>query len=73
MNFPSQIFLNDINHGYRSAKKNYCGCFHFIWLWLRISMMKTWAERCVLQLYQTSLKRKKVYFSSDSYLVLIKI
>ena len=21
MNFPSQIFFNDINHGYRSAKK----------------------------------------------------
>ena len=58
MNFPSHIFFNDINHVYRGAilKKKFCGCFHFIWLWLLISSMKRWAERCALQLYQTSVR-----------------
>ena len=33
MNFPSQIFFKDINHGYRAAilKKILCVSFHFIW------------------------------------------
>ena len=57
MNFPSQIFFNDINHGYRAAilKRNVYVCFHYIWLWLVISVMKRFAERCILQLHQTSL------------------
>ena len=40
MNFPSQIFFNDI--GYKAAllKKNSCGCFQFIWMWLLIAVMK---------------------------------
>ena len=45
MNFPSQIFFNDI--GYKAAllKKNYCGCFQFIWMWLLIAAIKRGAER----------------------------
>ena len=56
MNFSSQIFFNDINHGYSAAilKKNFCGCFRFIWLWLLISIMKRSEEQCALQLYHTS-------------------
>ena len=54
--FFTYIF-NVINHGYRAAilKKYLCNCFHFICLWLLISIMKKRAERCALQLYQTSL------------------
>ena len=33
----------------------YCGCFRFIWLWLLLSVLKRCAERCILQLYHTSL------------------
>ena len=33
-----------------------CGCFHFICLLLLISIMKRRAERCALQLHQTSLR-----------------
>ena len=36
-------------------RKKFCDCFHFIWLWLFISVMKRCAELCALQLYQTSL------------------
>ena len=62
MNFPSQIFFNDINYGCRAAilKKMICGCFFFIWLWLLISIIKRYIERCALQLYQlyqTSLRQ----------------
>ena len=48
MDFPSQIFFNDINHAYRAAilKKNV--------LWLLISIMKRCAERYALQFCQTS-------------------
>ena len=55
MNFPSQIFFNDINHGYRAAilKKNYLWLLPFYMVWLRISIIKRWAKRCALQLYQT--------------------
>ena len=57
MNFPSQIFFNDINHGYRAAilKKNYLWLLPFYVVWLLISIMKRCAERFALQLYQTSL------------------
>ena len=57
MDFPSYIFFNDINNGYRAAtlKKGFCGCFRLIWLLLLIAVIKKWAERCALQLYGTSL------------------
>ena len=32
-----------------------CDCFHFICLWLLISIMKKRTERCALHLYQASL------------------
>ena len=55
MNFPSQIFFNDINHGYRAAilKKNSLWLLPFYMVWLLISIMKRCAERCALQFYQT--------------------
>ena len=58
MNFPSQIFFNDINHGYRAAilKKSSLWLLHFIWLWLLIAIIKRCAERCELQLYRTSIR-----------------
>ena len=57
MNFRSQIFFNDINHGYRAAilKKNSLWLLSHTWLWLVICIMKRCTERCALQLYQTSL------------------
>ena len=57
MNFPSQIFFNDINHGYRAAilKKNYLWLLPFYSVVATISIMKRCAERCAPQLYQTSL------------------
>ena len=57
MNFPSQIFFNDINYGYRLVilKKNSVWLLPFYIVWLLISVMKRCAERCALQLYQTSL------------------
>ena len=38
MNFPSQIFFNDINHGYRAAilKKNYMWLLPFYMVWLKL-------------------------------------
>ena len=59
MNYPSLIFFNDINHGYRAAilKKNYLWLLPFYMVWLLISIMKSCAERCALQLYQTSLRK----------------
>ena len=49
--------INDINHGYRAAilKKNSLLLLPFYMLWLLISVMKRCAERCALQLRQTSL------------------
>ena len=57
MNFPSQIFFNDINYGYRAVilKKNSVWLVPFYIVWLLISVMKRCAERCALHLYQTSL------------------
>ena len=56
MNFPSQLIFNDINHYYRAAilKKNPLWLLPFYMMWLLISIMKRCAERCSLQLYQTS-------------------
>ena len=56
MNFPSQMFFNDINHGYGVAtlKRKY-GFFRSLWLWLLIAIMKRCAEPCALQLHCTSL------------------
>ena len=74
MNFPSHIFFNDINHSYRAAilKKVLFGCFHRIWLWLLIAIMKRCVERCVLQLYRTSsrtgtLNKKYQFFRQVGY------
>ena len=57
MNFPSHIFFNNINHGYRAAilKKNSLWLLPFYMLWLLISIMKVCAERYTLQLYETLL------------------
>ena len=58
MNFPSQIFFYDLNHGYRAAilKESSLCCLRAIWLWLLIPIIKKCVERCALQLYRTSLK-----------------
>ena len=58
MNFHSQIPVNDINHGYRTAilKKKYLWLLPFYMVSLLISIIKRCAERCALQLYQTSLR-----------------
>ena len=57
MNFSSQIFFNNINHGYIAAifLKIFLWLLPFYMLWLFISIMKGCAEQCALQLYQTSL------------------
>ena len=49
-----------------SSRKTLCGCFHFRWLWVLISIMKSCLERCALQLYQT-LKDKNDYKSCVIY------
>ena len=61
MNFLSQVFFNDINSGYPAAilKKNCCGCFRFIWLWLLTAIMKRCTGRCAMELYRTSLNPLK--------------
>ena len=38
---------------YRS--KILCGCFHSLWLWLLIAIMKGCTEQCPLQFYRASL------------------
>ena len=55
MNFPSQTFFNDINHGYRAAilKKSSLWLLLFLWLCLIIATIKRTMPR--LQLYRTSL------------------
>ena len=65
MNFASQTFFNNINHGYRAAilKKNSLRLLPFYMVWLLISIMKRSAERCALQLYQTSLSGYKHKFN----------
>ena len=62
--FSFTDIFNDINHGYRAAilKKNYFWLLPFYMMWLLISIMKRCAERCALQLYQTSLSR---YYTVD--------
>ena len=58
MNFRSQLFFNDVNHGYKAPilKKSYYGCFRSLWLRQPIAVMKGCAEQCALQLYRTSLR-----------------
>ena len=61
MSFPSKIFFNNINHGYSAAilkKSSLWVRFCLIWLWPLIAIMKKSAERCTLQLYCTSLRKK---------------
>ena len=46
------------NHWKKKLKKNSLWLLPFYMVWLLISIMKRWAERCALQLYQTSLNWK---------------
>ena len=67
MNFPSQLIFNGINHDYRAAilKKNPLWLLPFYMMWLLISIMKRCAERCSLQLYQTSSSMVKLGDDDD--------
>ena len=54
-------------------RKITCGCFHFIWLWLLIAIVKRCIERCAVQLLYCIRflawwlwKRWKVFFNWDS-------
>ena len=57
MNFASKIFLTIVimvrEQFYRG--KILCGYFCFVWLQLFLAIIKRYTERCVLQLYCTSL------------------
>ena len=55
MNFPLQIFFNNINHVYRAAilKKNYLWLPPFYIVVATYLNHEKCAERCALQLYQT--------------------
>ena len=57
MNFPSQIFFNDINHGYRAAilKKNYLWLLPFYMVVATYFYYEKVHRTMQLQLYQTSL------------------
>ena len=71
MNFPSQIFFNNVNNGYKTAilKNNSLWLLPFFRLWLLLAIMKRCVERCALQFYRTSL----IGFSferSNSFLVI---
>ena len=71
MDFPLQIFFNDINYSYRAAilKKNVLWLLLFyVVMVLLISIMKSCAERCTLQLYQTSLRDD--YQKKSNFIVL---
>ena len=56
MNFSSHIFFNDINHGYRAVilKKNYLWLLSFYMAVAVYFYYKSYAERCALQLCDTS-------------------
>ena len=57
MNFPTHIFFMILIMVTDQLywRKILCGCFHFISLWLLISIIKRCAEQCTLQLNHTSL------------------
>ena len=57
MNFPSQIFFNDVNHDYRSPilMKNYLWLLPFYMAVATYCIIERYAEQCALQLYRTSL------------------
>ena len=57
MNFPSQIFFNDINHGYKTAIMEKNSLWLFLFYMAVATFMKSFAERCALQLYHAFLKR----------------
>ena len=63
MNFPSQIFFNDINHGCRAAilKKDYLWLLPLYMVVATYFYLRRCAERCAMQLYQTSLKEDRIY------------
>ena len=58
MNFPSQIFFNDINYGLQSSyiKEKFFVAASILYGVLLVSIMKICAERCALQLHQISLR-----------------
>ena len=57
MNFPSQIFFNDINHGYRAAilKKTSLWLLPFYVAVATSCYYEKVRKRCALQLYRTPL------------------
>ena len=59
MNFPSQIFFNDINHGYKAAilKKNPLWLLPFYVTVVTYYYYEMCAERCALQLRRTPLSK----------------
>ena len=68
MNFPSQIFFNNINHGYKAAKLQIlCGCFRFIWMSFLIAIIKRFAERCTRQLYRIFILFQYFYYFYHFY------
>ena len=58
MNFPSQVFFNEINHGYKAAilKENSLWLLPFYMVVATYFYSEKYAEWCALQLYQSSLK-----------------
>ena len=50
--FSFTDIFNDINRGYRAAilPKILCGCFHSIWMWRLVAIMKRCAEQCAIVL-----------------------
>ena len=57
MNFPSQIFFNDINHGYKTVIMEKNSLWLFLFYMAVATFMKSFAERYALQLYHAFLKR----------------
>ena len=57
MNFPSQIFFNDVNYGYRAAvlKKNSLWLLPFSMAVVFYCYNEKLRRKCGLQLYRTSL------------------
>ena len=43
-------------------RKNICGCFRILCLWLVLPIMKRCTEQCALQMYRTSLRQLLVGF-----------
>ena len=69
MSFPSEIFLTILIVVTKIyERKILCGCFRFKWVWVLISIMKRCAERCAIQLYQTSLRMASTERKRSKYI-----